>query len=144
LHIACHHAVDNAKTGKDGGDTRCSARRSGAGRGVMAQGPLDTLIHLALSRRQEKFAKHVGSALRFIPEIGPLSGFADKNETLASLKDAMVDGEVMGFFFDKRPDLPEGFTATVAGPLVQLVHDGKTAPLEEEASQDIVALGEKD
>lgn len=110
----------------------------------MAQGPLDTLIHLALSTRQEKFAKQVGSALRFIPEIGPLSGFADKNETLASLKDAMGDGEVMGFFFDKRPELPEGFTATVEGPLVQLVHDGKTAPLEEEASQDIVALGEKD
>lgn len=119
----------------------------------MAQGPLDTLIHLALSTRQEKFAKQVGSALRFIPEIGPLSGFAEKSETLASLKDAMGEGEVMGFFFDSRPDLPEGFIATVEGPLVQLVydkekaqpvHDGKTAPPEEEASNDIVALGGKD
>jgi len=108
--------------------------------------PLDNVIWQALTTRQECFAKGVGSARKFVSEVGPLSAFGNgEADGLKSLSALLEDEEVGAVFLDK-PYRPRDEWEWVAGaPLVQMVYEsGRRLTGPSKPAVDMVELGPSD
>jgi hypothetical protein len=112
--------------------------------------PLDNVIWQALSSRQAGFAQGAGGALRFVPEVGPLAGFATPEaadfEALAELATTGAIALFLDAPFKPRP----GWNVVYGAPLVQMVWDKDEAreitksALEIEKTNGVEVLGAAD
>jgi ribosomal protein S18 acetylase RimI-like enzyme len=94
-----------------------------AQKSLLTAHPLDNVIWQALSSRQADFAQGAGGALRFVPEVGPLAGFATPEAAdFEALAELATTGDIALFLdapFKPRP----GWNVVYGAPLVQMVWD---------------------
>lgn len=98
--------------------------------------PLDNVIWQALASRQAAFAQSSGSALRFVPEVGPLAGFASPHapdfDALAALA-----GTPIALFLDAPFEPRPGWKVVGGAPLLQMVwQKDKAPPPSNESTRD--------
>ena len=92
--------------------------------------PLDNVIWEALSSRQAGFAQGSGGALRFVPEVGPLAGFATPGTADFEGLAALAGREPIAVFVDTPLEPRPGWKIVDGGPLVQMVwHEDKAPPI---------------
>jgi ribosomal protein S18 acetylase RimI-like enzyme len=90
--------------------------------------PLDNVIWRALSSRQASFAQGAGGALRFVPEVGPLAGFATPDTADFEALAALAATGPIALFLDAPFKLRPGWHVVYGCPLVQMVWDKDKAP----------------
>jgi ribosomal protein S18 acetylase RimI-like enzyme len=90
--------------------------------------PLDNVIWQALSSRQAGFAKGSGGALRFVPEVGPLAGFATPGTADFEALAALAGPGPVAVFLDAPFERRSGWKVVDGGPLVQMVWQKDKAP----------------
>jgi ribosomal protein S18 acetylase RimI-like enzyme len=106
--------------------------------------PLDNVIWNALTTRQAEFAQGSGVVRRFVPDIGPLAGFAVPEradyDALAQLADS---GSIILFLdlpFAPRP----GWNIVGGAPLLQMVWQDIGQPVLSSSPAQLVQLGPTD
>jgi ribosomal protein S18 acetylase RimI-like enzyme len=105
--------------------------------------PLDNVIWNALTTRQTEFAKTIGTARRFVPDVGPLAGFAPGGVDYAALAQ-LADGFSVALFLD-TPFLPRpGWKILWGAPLLQMVWSGTDQSALVDVPAPIVQLGAAD
>ena len=100
--------------------------------------PLDNIIWNALTTRQSQFATCFEQARRFVPEVGPLAGFAEPTkrgyESLAGLISA---GTTVAVFLEKPYEPRPGWKVVGGAPLLQMVCDNGASQHAAERRQDL-------
>ena len=106
--------------------------------------PLDNVIWNALATRQAEFAQTLGMVRRFLPDVGPLAGFAAPGHAdYDALARLAGDGPVI-LFLD-MPFLPRpGWNIVGGAPLLQMVWQGADQPVLPSSSVPIVQLDTTD
>jgi ribosomal protein S18 acetylase RimI-like enzyme len=102
---------------------------------------LDNVIWQALSSRQADFAQGFGGALRFVPEVGPLAGFATPDTANFEALAALTGTGSVVVFRDAPFEPPPGWKVVDDGPLVQMVWQRDKAPEILSASETENASG---
>jgi ribosomal protein S18 acetylase RimI-like enzyme len=100
--------------------------------------PLDNIIWHALTTRQSQFAACFEQARRFVPEVGPLAGFAEPTkrgyESLAGLISA---GTTVAVFLEKPYEPRPGWNVVGGAPLLQMICDNGAAQQAAKRLQDL-------
>jgi len=108
----------------------------------MADHPLDRPAWNALNSLQAEHAVGGDMALRFHPDIGPISAArAYDAEGLAALATLLPDEGLLATIEAQPHDLPPGTVAEKVADLVQLAHAGPIDPYDH---PDLLQLGEAD
>jgi ribosomal protein S18 acetylase RimI-like enzyme len=106
--------------------------------------PLDNIIWNALATRQANFAQTLGTVRRFMPDIGPLSGFAAPDSAdYDALAQLAPSGSIILFLhtpFRVRP----GWKIVGGAPLLQMVWQNTSEPLLSNSPAPIVQLSTED
>lgn len=93
--------------------------------------PLENPIWHALTTVQRNFAEGDESAKRFPTAVTTLAGFRVQTaDSYAALARLLGPDETAALFLDEVPSEPEGLEIVEVGPLLQMVHDNSTQPLE--------------
>lgn len=106
--------------------------------------PLDNVIWSALATRQAHFAQVMNGARRFVPEVSPLSGFAEPNdEHYGSLADLAGATGSLAVFLDAPYESRQGWEYVVGAPLLQMVAE-RPAPDVPSNGHHLLELGAQD
>ena len=86
--------------------------------------PLDNIIWHALSSRQSQFAACFDQARRFVPEVGPLAGFAKPTKRgYESLAGLLRVGTTVAVFLENPYEPRSGWVHAGGAPLLQMICD---------------------
>lgn len=92
---------------------------------------LDNPILRSLETVHARFALSAGAARRFLPEIGPLAGFAGRgDQALRALEAVTAPGDSVSVFHDETLSPPAGWEKTLERPLLQMTRDSGGPPPE--------------
>ena len=102
---------------------------------------LDEPILRSLETLHQRFALAAGPARRFIPEIGPLAGYAGAgSEALRALEAVTSPGDGVSVFSDEPVAAPPGWEKTLQRDLLQMARENGAPPAEPAGSwQDLQA-----
>ena len=104
--------------------------------------PLDRPIWNALSTLQRPLAEGDALALRFIPDVGPLSALAEDSPAAFDSLSRLVRGEqAAAMFVDRVPSPPAGWQIVHTDTLIQMVCERPRLPA---TSAPMVELGTAD
>ena len=101
--------------------------------------PLDNVVWQALATRQACFSQVAGAVRRFLPEIGPLAGFAAPDEPDYEALARLAGSGFIAIFLDAPFATRPGWKVVGGAPLVQMVWQGTELP-ETPAPEPIVRL----
>ncbi len=88
---------------------------------------LDNVIFNALNTRQAAFAQTHGSARRFVPDVGPLSGFEQPDDAgYNDLAQLAGSGGTVGLFLKEKHLARVGWSVIADPPLTQMIFTPKT------------------
>jgi ribosomal protein S18 acetylase RimI-like enzyme len=99
---------------------------------------LDNIIWNALTTRQSQFAACFEQARRFVPEVGPLAGFAEPTKQgYESLAGLLSVGTTVAVFLEEPYEPRPGWKVVGGAPLLQMVCDNGAWQRPGERSQDL-------
>ncbi len=109
---------------------------------------LDNVIWQALTTRDAQFAESFEEARRFVREVGPLGAFREHGvRGYASLAGLVEPGGTVGLFLDDPYEARPGWGFVVGAPLLQMVCDNGSKPIQLNSSKEapeLVELGTPD
>jgi ribosomal protein S18 acetylase RimI-like enzyme len=95
----------------------------------MAAHPLDNVIWGALTTRQSHFAQALGTARRFIAEVGPLAAFDwSVPDGYKSLAELVLPGATVGLFLPQPSPIPAPWIVVHEAALSEMVQEDIELP----------------
>ncbi len=92
--------------------------------------PLDNPIWNALHTEHRRFAIGNSMAMRYLPEIGPLSAICEQTSAnYDALRSLAGPGGLLAVFLEAPPEPPSGWSLTRTGMLDQMIFQGPGLPL---------------
>jgi len=104
---------------------------------------ISAIIFEALATHQAGFSQAAGGARRFLPEIGPLTGFSEPADPDFGALALLASGGPVAIFLDAPFEPRLGWKVVFGAPLVQMVWQGSDLP-EADSPSPSVKLGAED